>query len=83
MALEISKQAIQFVSNFKPEELRDVRIYLNSTSCHDHLREIHIEDGSLSPLEIMILDRIKSQHENMRIQILARIDQVLAGTRAA
>ncbi|MFC1600089.1 hypothetical protein ACFL3T_03620 [Patescibacteria group bacterium] len=83
MALEISPEAIRFVSKFNPEQLRDMRLYLNSTNCQPELRELLVEDGSLSLTGLMVLDAIIKQNQNIRFQILARIDQVLAGMRAA
>lgn len=75
MTIEISKEAISFVSHFKPQELRDVRVYLDTTDCQ--------AQGGLTRLDLAILDSIKKKSGDIRIQILARIDEVLAGDRAA
>lgn len=83
MSMEISRQAITFVSYFNPDELKDVRIYLDATDCHHELKELLLRKGNLTPLEITILDAIKRKDENIRIQIMARIEQILTGTRAA
>ena len=83
MVVKISSEAVQFVSHFNHEELRDVRVYLDSTDCQDDLRELYIEQGSLTQMDLAILDAIKEKNNDIRIQIIVRIEQVLEGEKAA
>jgi hypothetical protein len=81
MVVNVSPQVETFVSHYSPAELREIRVCLESE--RDDLKNLYKEQGNLTIYDLMILERIKKVRKEIRIQILAKIEEILDEEEAA